>query len=160
MNVKRDLELMPIEIRKANAADAEALAACIDAAYAKYASRISDLPPVSSGISEEIEQSQVWVATESGEVIAGLFLSAHEGVLKLANIAVHPEHGGKGLGRALMERAENEAKRQGMSEMHLSTHVDMPENVRLYQYLGWQEYERNGNRVSMRKNLGSAKKTV
>jgi ribosomal protein S18 acetylase RimI-like enzyme len=160
VNVKRDLELMPIEIRKANAADAEALAASIDAAYAKYANRISDLPPVSSGISEEIEQSQVWVATESGEVIAGLFFSAHEGVLRLANIAVHPEHGGKGLGRALMERAESEAKRQGVSEMRLSTHVDMPENVRLYQYLGWQVYERNGNRVSMRKNLGSAKKTV
>ena len=59
-----------------------------------------------------------------------------------------------------MDHAENEAKRQGFGEMRLSTHVGMPENVAMYQYLGWQEYERSGNRVSMRKLLQTPKRRV
>ena len=148
---------MSTSIRQANATDAEALIACIDAAYAEYASRIFDLPAVSAGTPEEIDQGQVWVITKNGKVIAGLFLSAQKGFLKLANLAVHPDHAGKGLGRSLMDHAENEAKRQGFGEMRLSTHVGMPENVAMYQYLGWQEYERSGNRVSMRKLLQTPK---
>ena len=151
---------MSTSIRQANATDTEALIACIDAAYAKYDDRIFDLPAVSAGIPGEIDQGQVWVITENGKVIAGLFLSAQKGFLKLANLAVHPDHAGKGLGRALMDHADHEAKRQGFGEMRLSTHVGMPENVDMYQYLGWQEYERSGNRVSMRKPLQTPKRRV
>jgi GNAT superfamily N-acetyltransferase len=73
--------------------------------------------------------------------------------MKLANLAVHPDHVGKGLGRKLIELSECEAKRQGFCEMRLNTHVDMPENIRLYQYLGWAEVSRSGNTVSMEKYL-------
>jgi len=140
-------------IRPAEATDARALAACIDAAYAQYADRISDLPSVSDGCAEDIANNQVWVAVQGDNLVAGLVLIAGDGVMKLANLAVHPDHGGMGLGRKLIELAENEAKRQGFSEMHLNTHVDMPENVRLYQHLGWAEISRNNNTVSMKKQL-------
>ena len=140
-------------IRPAQAADACALAACIDAAYAKYAERISDLPAVSDGCAQDIADNQVWVAAQSDEIIAGLVLVAGNGFMKLANLAVHPDHGGKGLGRKLIELSEHEAKRQGFSEIRLNTHVDIPENVRLYQHLGWAEVCRNGNTVSMRKQV-------
>ena len=46
-------------IRPAVAADAKALAACIDAAYARYAGRISDLPSDSDGCAEDITNNQV-----------------------------------------------------------------------------------------------------
>lgn len=140
-------------IRPAQAAEASKLAACIDAAYAKYAERISDLPAVSDGCAQDIADNQVWVAAQSDQIIAGLVLVAGNGFMKLANLAVHPDHGGKGLGRKLIELSEHEAKRQGFSEMRLNTHVDIPENVRLYQHLGWAEVCRNGNTVSMRKQV-------
>ncbi|WP_417599583.1 GNAT family N-acetyltransferase [Pararhodobacter oceanensis] len=140
-------------IRPAQAADAKALAACIDAAYAKYAGRISDLPAVSDGCAEDIADNQVWVAVHSDKIIAGLVLVAGDGFVKLANLAVHPDHGGKGLGRKLIALSEHEAIRQGFSEMRLNTHVDMSENVRLYQQLGWAEFCRSGNTISMSKHL-------
>ena len=52
-----------------------------------------------------------------------------------------------------MELAENEASKQGFCELRLNTHVDMPGNVQLYTYLGWEESGRNGNKISMRKML-------
>ncbi len=140
-------------IRPATLADAEALASCIEAAYAKYAQRISDLPPVSAGCAEEIVSNQVWVAVQGGVVIAGLFLVPQDDFMKLANLAVHPDHGGQGLGRRLIELSEHEARRQGFAEMRLSTHVEMPENIQLYQHLGWVEVSRRRNTVSMKRRL-------
>lgn len=140
-------------IRPAQATDANALAACIDAAYAQYAERISDLPSVSDGCAEDIAQNQVWVAVQDDQIVAGLILVACIGFMKLANLAVHPDHGGKGLGRKLIELAEREAKRQGFGEMRLNTHVDMPLNVQLYQHMGWTEGAQSDNTVSMKKYL-------
>lgn len=139
--------------RKAVSTDADPLAACIRAAYAPYADRIPDLPDVADGLDDAICDDQVWVAIECDAVIAGLVLVARDGAMKLANVAVHPDHGGKGLGRTLIDLAEREARRQGIDEMQLNTHVAMPENVRLYTHLGWEEVAREGNTVSMRKLL-------
>ena len=140
-------------IRPAAVTDANGLATCIDAAYAQYADRISDMPSVSEGCAEDIANHQVWVAVQGNEVIAGLVLFAGDGFMKLANIAVHPDHGGKGLGSKLIMLSEQEAKRQGFSEMRLNTHVEMPENVALYQHLGWTEVSRSGSTVSMNKQI-------
>ncbi len=138
-------------IRRAEHRDADALAACIDAAYARYAARIADLPPVSADCAEEIAKYQVWVAEIEHEVVGGLVIIPKEGFMRLANVAVHPDHKGAGLGRALIALAETEALDQGYREMRLTTHVDMPENVQLYAHLGWQQDHRRGNKVSMRK---------
>ncbi len=37
--------------------------------------------------------------------------------MKLVNIAVHPEHSGKGVGRILIELCQTEARRQGYKEI-------------------------------------------
>ncbi|WP_306257970.1 GNAT family N-acetyltransferase [Pararhizobium sp. IMCC21322] len=140
-------------IRKATLADAEAVATCIDAAYARYSDRITDLPPVSDGCADEIKQDRVWVAIQDNEIAGALFLVPQDGFMKLANLAVHPEHGGKGLGTELIAFAEQEAIRRGYTEMRLNTHTLMPENVTLYKKLGWVEFSRNGNTVSLKKRL-------
>ncbi len=140
-------------IRPAQATDANALASCIGAAYAQYLERISDLPSVSDGCAEDIANNQVWVVVQGNDVIAGLVLVRCDGYMKLANLAVHPNHVGKGLGRKLIELSEREAGRQGYQEIRLNTHVEMPENVLLYQHMGWAEVSRNGNTISMKKDL-------
>lgn len=140
-------------IRPAQASDADALAVCIDAAYSQYAERIADMPSVSEGCAEDIANNQVWVVVQSDKIIAGVILVTGNGFMKLANIAVHPEHSGKGLGRKLIELSEREAKRQGLNQIRLNTHVNMPENVLFYKHLGWAEVSRSDNTVSLEKHL-------
>ncbi|MFV1849431.1 MAG: GNAT family N-acetyltransferase [Thalassospira sp.] len=147
---------MPSEqftIRRATPDDADALAHCIDAAYARYQGQITDLPPVSEGCAEEITTNQVWVVECDGAIIGCLVLAIFGDVLKLANLAVHPEHGGQGIGRKLIELGVSEARAQGYGELHLNTHAKMTDNIELYQKLGWVETARQGNTVSMRKRI-------
>lgn len=140
-------------IHKAEPRDAEALSACIDAAYAQYAARIADLPPVSVDCAGEIARFQVWVAEIANDVVGGLVLVPQDGFMRLANVAVHPERRGAGLGRAFMELAESEAMDQGYVELRLNTHAGMPESIQLYGHLGWEQTARDGNKVSMKKML-------
>lgn len=143
-------------IRRAEAADADGLSDCMDAAYAPFAARIPDLPAMAAGIAEEIANCQVWVAQSGENIVGGLVLMPGDGFMKLANVAVHPDAQGTGLGRALMALAESEAANQGYDQMRLTTHADMPENIRLYTHLGWRAGERRGNKVSMTKAVGNA----
>ncbi|WP_245418020.1 GNAT family N-acetyltransferase [Cohaesibacter celericrescens] len=80
-------------------------------------------------------------------------LVAQGEAMKLINIAVHPEHSGKGVGRILIALCQTEARRQGYQEIRFCSHVAIPENIDLYQDLGWQEAARNGNVVSMTKQV-------
>lgn len=140
-------------IRRAEKKDAAALADCFDAAYSIYAPRIADLPAVSDGIEDDIERNVVWVAARDNQVIGGLVLLPKEDHVVLANVAIDPSATGAGLGRAFMDLAEAEARKLGHEKLRLSTHVDMPENVRLYEHLGWHEIGRSGNKVHMEKSL-------
>ncbi len=149
----RRLNVCEVHIRKARPSDVVGLASCLDAAYARYVDRVQDMPSVSEGCVEDIAQNQVWVATDDGKIIGGLFLIAEPGFMKLANLAVHPESGGRGVGGKLMALAEGQAVEQGYHEMRLNTHVAMPENVELYSHLGWQQLQTSGNTITMRKGL-------
>ncbi len=140
-------------IRSAGAEDGASLAACIDAAYSIYAGRGIELPAVSEGIAEHIQSDMVWVAVLRRRIVGGLVLALREDHAVLVNVAVDPSATGLGLGRALVERAELEAQKLGLARLSLTTHVDIPENVRLYQHLGWQEISRSGNKVHMAKSL-------
>jgi len=141
------------QIRRARPSDATQFKDCIAAAYAVYRDRITDLPSVTEGIEDDITNHNVWVAESHGEIWGGIVLVNEGAALRLANIAVDPKAKGQGLGGALISLAERECSKLGCTEMHLSTHVDMPENVSLYIHLGWQEVARSGNKVKMSKTF-------
>ncbi len=136
-------------IRPAQLPDTDALTRCIDGAYAIYADRITDLPAVSDGVGHDIEIHRVWVAELEGSVIGGLILIPHDGYAVLANVAVDPASSGLGVGRGLIECAEAACRSLGLQELRLSTHSEMPENVELYEHLGWKKSSRSGNKIHM-----------
>ena len=140
-------------LRTATLQDAAPLATCIEAAYARYRTCIPDLPRVSEGIADDIRSNLVWVAELDQAVIGGLVMVLKDAYAILANIAVDPNCKGMGVGRGLIDHAEAECRRLKKAELRLSTHVDMPENVALYEHLGWKETERSGNKVKMTKFL-------
>jgi len=69
-----------------------------------------------------------------------------------------PPHRGTGLGRALLEFAEAEARRAGFDSLYLFTHEKMTENQAIYSKIGYVEYDRRSqgdfSLVYMRKHLG------
>ncbi len=140
-------------VRRAKAQDADSLSECIDAAYSVYASRITDLPPVSDDIAQTIASSRVWIAESADGIIGGIIISPHEDFMMLENVAVHPGSSGMGVGAALIRQAEVDCLEFELHELRLSTHKDMPENVRLYEHLGWNETGRSGNKVLMSKEI-------
>ncbi|MEQ9690938.1 MAG: GNAT family N-acetyltransferase [Bauldia litoralis] len=143
-------------IRRAKAGDAVALARCIDDAYATYRSRIADLPAVSEGIASDIEDHLVFVAVLDDRIVGGLVLIQQPGFALLANVAVDPRASGRGVGRGLIEHAEAACRQLRIDEIRLTTHVDMPENVNLYEHLGWLRTGTSGNKVHMTRTLRPA----
>lgn len=145
-------------LRRAEPHDAPMLAHCVNDAYRHYIPRMGKLPgPMLADYAEEIAHHQVWVAEDQGRLIGGLVLIPHADHLLLDNVAVHPNHQGQGVGRALLELAESEAMDQGYTELCLYTHETMTENIALYTRLGWEETHRAFQagylRVFMRKRL-------
>jgi len=101
----------------------------------------------------EIKNYPTWVAECDGSVVGGLIMVFEQDYASLANIAVHPECQGQGLGGGLMKFAEARAKQRQYCELRLATHVLLTENLSLYTHLGWTEIDRDDVRVYMRKKI-------
>lgn len=67
-------------------------------------------------------------------------LRAVDGLAHICEIDVHPAHGGRGLGRRLMEAAEDWARAEGLPALTLSTFIDVPWNGPWYGRLGFRPY--------------------
>lgn len=150
---------MSATIRAARAGDLARVQAIVDAAYARYVPRMGRKPgPMLDDYAARIEAGEAWVAERGGAVEGVLVLLDEGDHLLLDNVAVDPECHGRGIGRALIEFAEAEARRRGYGEIRLYTHVTMVENIALYPRLGYEETHRaeqgGFQRVFMRKRLG------
>ncbi len=145
-------------IRPAVATEADAVADVVHAAYRHYIARIGKPPgPMLDDYAQRIAARQVWVLEREG-VFAGILVLEEtvDGFL-LDNIAVRPEWQGKGIGRALLEFTEAEARRRGFTAVRLYTHALMTENIALYQRIGFVEThrvsEKGYDRIYMAKRL-------
>ncbi len=138
-----------LSIRPAVHADIPGLKRCIDMAYAQYRVRLADLPDVSDGLDHDIDCHRVLLIEDRGQVVGAMILKETPAFLQLANIAVHPDQAGKGLGKALIGDAVRIAQSLGYTRLNLTTHAAIPENIALYTHLGWAETGRDGNKVFM-----------
>ena len=146
------------EIRPAVAAEAEAVAALVAAAYRHYIPRIGKKPgPMLDDYAKRIADEQVWVLTGAGGIFGVLVLEEAPDGFLLDNVALAPAFRGQGAGRALLEFAEAEAARRGWNEIRLYTHALMTENIALYGRIGYVETarvtEKGFDRVYMTKRL-------
>lgn len=142
-------------IRKAIHEDAIGLQKCMEFAYAPYQDRMNGkrLPPIDIDYSLEIRDYPTWVVEKNEKIIGGLIMMFENDYASLANISVHPEFQGEGIGNALMEFAQTIAKEKNYSTIRLATHILLTENVSLYLHLGWREIQRDDTRVYMQKDL-------
>ena len=146
-------------LRPARAEDAPSVAACVAAAYRHYVARIGMPPgPMTEDYQAVIRDLQVTVTENGDDIVAVLVLALTDEGFLLENVAVVPEHQGRGLGRRLLELAELEARRQGFDSIYLYTNELMTEDQEIYRCRGYTEYagrtESGLHRVYMRKQLG------
>ena len=145
-----------LSLRRATAADLPTIKAVIDAAYARYLTRMDKPPgPMLRDYRPSVEAGTTWVS--GSPITAVLTLYPGDDHLLIENIAVHPSAQGHGLGRALMSFAEQEAARRGLTRLTLVTHEVMTENQAIYARLGYAEVERRSEdgyrRIYMEKHL-------
>lgn len=134
------------------------MAALVSDAYGHYVKRIGGPPgPMTEDYRDVIGNRQVTVADSDEAMVGMIVLGVTDAGFAVENVAVHPHHRGRGLGRALMEFAEAEARRAGFDSLYLFTHEKMIENLALYARIGYIEYERRPqggfSLVFMRKRL-------
>jgi ribosomal protein S18 acetylase RimI-like enzyme len=146
-------------LRPATESDAPGVAALVDAAYGHYVERIGMLPgPMTDDYTTVIRDRQVTVAEHDGAIVGVVVLAVTDEGFFIDNVAVHPARRGTGLGRALLQLAEAEARRARFDAVHLYTHEQMSENLALYSRIGYVEYDRRPqdgfSLVYMRKQLG------
>jgi GNAT superfamily N-acetyltransferase len=79
------------------------------------------------------------VAEVAGEPIGSAILTPYkDGEIKLSKLFLKPEFRGRGLGREMLHRAEDEARERGYRRISLGTRALYREAVRLYERAGWQ----------------------
>lgn len=147
----------PRSIRPAHRQEAPALRDLVRAAYAHYVPRLGREPaPMNDDHAARIAAGQAWVLEEGGAIRGVLILEDTPEGLLLDNIAAAAP--GQGVGRALLEFAETEARRRGHARIWLYTNEAMVENIALYTRLGYVEThraEQDGHRrVFMAKAVG------
>lgn len=147
-----------LTLRHATAADVPALERVVAAAYSPFVERIGRLPrPMTDDYEDVVLRSSVTVAERGGEIVGLIVLRTDEEGFVVDNVAVEPAHHGSGIGRALLEHAEHEARRAGFDSLYLYTHERATENLALYSRVGYAEYDRrpigDADIVYLRKQL-------
>ncbi len=135
---------MDIPTRRARASDSATLADVAVAAYLPYVEGMGGQrpAPMDADYAEAIARDVVWVAEVDAHVAGFLVLVDQATVMLLENVAVHPEWQGRGIGRLLIDLAEQHARAVGKSAVRLYTNAAMLGNRQLYSRLGYAEVDR------------------
>jgi ribosomal protein S18 acetylase RimI-like enzyme len=143
-------------LRAARPADVEAMRSVITRAYEGYQTSIGFRPPpmdrdVGAALSGEVAV----VAEADGSVVGVLEVTLEPDHALIHNVAVDPAYQGRGMGRLLLERAEEIARAAGRPEVRLFTHQSMRANLAIYAARGYVEDHRGDVRVFLTKRLSA-----
>ncbi|MDJ0921099.1 MAG: GNAT family N-acetyltransferase [Henriciella sp.] len=95
-------------------------------------------------LTTEITDKNVFVMRDEADIAVGFILIRPRGTgLYLDQISVHPDHGQKGLGSALMLTVIEQAEERRLPHVSLSTFRDLPWNGPFYASLGFKELPRD-----------------
>ena len=136
----------PIVVRLATADEIPAMQAAELAAGERFRevddpriARCADNPPYSTeGLERAATEGRAWVGVDaSGSVVGFAVAWVVDGEGHLDEVAVTPEHGRRGVGRALVDEVVAWTVAQGLPSVTLTTFRDVPWNRPYYERLGF-----------------------
>jgi GNAT superfamily N-acetyltransferase len=131
-----------MEIRRARAADASAIARALAAAFAEYApaytpAALAATTPPAARVRARLREGPTWVAIEGGVVIGTVSAVPRGASVYVRGMAVLPAARGQGAGAALLREVETYARGLGAASLFLSTTPFLTEAIRLYERHGF-----------------------
>ena len=147
------------ELRRAGPEDVEAIRDLTRRAYAPLVEMVGREPlPMVADYEVAVREHLIDLLHEGEALCALIEMVVEPECLLIENVAVSPEHQGKGLGSSLVRHAEAQALALGMLKVRLYTNQAFASNVALYQRLGYEvdstEPFMGGWTVYMSKSLG------
>ncbi|MGX5843744.1 GNAT family N-acetyltransferase [Mesorhizobium sp. ArgA1] len=147
-----------IRFRPAERADAAAIRDIVRAAYARWVPVIGREPmPMRADYDRAVVEHPFELAAESDRIVGMIETMLEDDHLWIENVCVSPDAQGRGIGRLLLERAEQKAREAGRFELRLLTNGAFAANVSLYKKHGYtidrEEPFMNGMTVYMSKKL-------
>lgn len=123
-----------------------------------------EMPPLTQTLDEvraELADCIGWVARDHGRLVGALRAQIADDLLLIGRIAIAPDLQGEGIGRMLLEHAEQHS---GAAWAELFTGSLSEANIRLYERCGYVESERvpqddGTDQVFLRKRLGKIRET-
>lgn len=149
-----------LTLRRAGPVDAARVRDLTRAAYAKWVPLIGREPmPMAADYNRAVREHLIDLHEEGGELVALVEMIRHDDHLLVENLAVRPDHHGRGLGDALLRHAEAMARAGGHAEIRLDTNAAFASNIAFYGRRGFIEFAREpiaagGELVHMKKALG------
>ncbi|WJR76150.1 GNAT family N-acetyltransferase [Bradyrhizobium sp. NP1] len=137
-----------ITIRRAEADDAQAIGAVFDAAVRegwKYLGELAERPMFppeewDEEVARHAPPNALLVAINEADRLTG-FVAVHPTEGEMYLLFVHPEHAGRGIGRALLAAAHDVLRAAGCREVFLYTHEQNERAIAVYEAAG---YRRDG----------------
>lgn len=113
------------------------------------------MPPMVQTLEEldaELRTARGWVARIGGRLVGAIRVREDEDadLLLIGRLAIAPDMQGSGIGRALLEAAEQHSH---AAEAELFTGVRSEANIRLYESCGYRRTQRVGDEIYLRKAL-------
>ena len=147
-----------IRFRPAERADAAKIRDIVRAAYAKWVPVIGREPlPMRADYDKAVAEHPFDVAVEDDHIVGMIETMLEDDHLWIENVCVAPQAQGRGIGRLLLERAEEKARAAGRRELRLLTNGAFEANVLLYKRHGYsvdrEEPFMGGMTVYMSKTL-------
>lgn len=91
------------------------------------------------------DERAYFVADDNGRIIGGVGIakfSAIESCAEIQKLYLSDAAKGKGLGRRMLEYAEEQARQLGFERLYLETHSSLIAAIKLYEKLGYRKIEK------------------
>lgn len=98
-----------------------------------------DDPPSVEDLAMFQEAGRAWVYADGRDhPVAYLLVELVDGFAHVEQVSVHPSQARQGLGRQLLDVADEWARQQGLAGLTLTTYAEVPWNAPYYERLGFR----------------------